>query len=49
MGDKKIHIFREVSFYNQFHSDEDVVVTVLRNGKEKDRYTDSEDGQRTGI
>ena len=35
MGNKKIHIFREVSFYNQFHSDEDVVVTVLRNGKEK--------------
>ena len=35
MGNKKIHIFREVSFYNQFHSNEDVAVTVLRNGKEK--------------
>ena len=44
MGNKKIHIFREVSFYNQFHSNEDVAVTVLRNGKEKDGHTDTEDG-----
>lgn len=35
MGNKKIHIFREVSFYNQFHANEDVVVTVLRDGKKK--------------
>lgn len=33
MGNKRIHIFREVSFYNQFHADEDVDVTVLRDGK----------------
>lgn len=33
MGKKSIHIFREVSFYNQFHANEDVDVTVLRDGK----------------
>ena len=30
MGNKKIHIFREVSFYNQFHSNEDVAVDVYK-------------------
>lgn len=33
MGNKNIHIFREISFYNQFHANEDIDVTVLRDGK----------------
>lgn len=34
MGDKKINVFREISYYNQFHQGEDVEVTYLRDGKE---------------
>lgn len=35
MGDKRIHIFREITYYNQFHQGEDVEVTYLRDGEEK--------------
>lgn len=35
MGDKKIHIFREISFYNQFHQGESVEVTYIRRGDTK--------------
>lgn len=34
MGDKKIHIFREISIYNQFHQGEDVKITYSRDGEE---------------
>ena len=33
IGDKKIHIFREVTSYNQFHQGEAAKVTYERNGK----------------
>lgn len=33
MGNKKIHIFREISAYNQFHQGETVEVAYERNGK----------------
>lgn len=32
MGDKRIHIFREISFYNQFHQEETVEVTFVHEG-----------------
>lgn len=35
LGDKKINIFREINFYNQFHQGEDVEVTYIHDGKEK--------------
>lgn len=35
MGDKKIHIFREITYYNQFHQGEDVEVTYLREGEKR--------------
>ena len=35
MGGKRIHLFREVSVYNQFHQGEEVAVTYRRNGEEK--------------
>lgn len=34
MGNKRIHIFREISAYNQFHQGETVDVTYERDGKE---------------
>lgn len=34
MGEKKIHIFRDISAYNQFHQGEKVDVTYVRDGKE---------------
>lgn len=34
IGDKKIHIYREISAYLQFHPDEDVVLTYERDGEE---------------
>ena len=33
MGSKKINLFREVNFYNQFHQGEDVEVTFIRDGE----------------
>lgn len=35
MGNKRIHIFREVSIYNQFHQGETVEVTYIRDGEKK--------------
>lgn len=35
MGDKKIHIFREISVYNQFHQGEEVEVIYRRDGEER--------------
>lgn len=35
MGDKKINLFREVTFYNQTHQSEDVEITYIRDGEEK--------------
>lgn len=54
MGDKKIHIFREISYYNQFHQGEDVEVTYLHDGKEKravlkPKYDEELGYYRTGI
>lgn len=34
IGDKKIHIYREISVYLQFHPDEDLVLTYERDGEE---------------
>ena len=34
IGDKNIHIYREISAYLQFHPDEDVVLTYERDGEE---------------
>ena len=34
IGDKNIHIYREISAYRQFHPDEDVVLTYERDGEE---------------
>ncbi len=34
MGEKKIHVFRDISAYNQFHQGEKVDVTYVRDGKE---------------
>lgn len=34
MGNKKIHIFREVSFFNQFHQGETFDLTYRRDGKD---------------
>lgn len=36
MGGKRIHIFREISIYNQFHQGEDVEITYSRGGE---KYT----------
>ena len=48
MGGKRIHLFREVSVYNQFHQGEEVAVTYRRNGEEKKE--DKELGyERLGI
>ena len=33
MGNKNIHIFREISVYNQFHQGETVDITYKRDGK----------------
>lgn len=33
MGDKKIHVFREISFYNQFHQGETVEITYVHDGE----------------
>lgn len=35
MGNKKINVFREISYYNQFHQGEDVEVTYVRDGKKQ--------------
>ena len=35
MGEKRIHIFREISIYNQFHQGEEVEVTYRRGNDEK--------------
>lgn len=35
MGGKKINIFREINFYNQFHQGEKVEVTYLHDGKKE--------------
>lgn len=35
MGDKRIHIFREISMYNQFHQGETTEITFLRDGEKK--------------
>lgn len=35
MDNKKINIFREITFYNQFHQGEEVDVTYMRDGKKK--------------
>lgn len=35
MGDKNIHIFREISIYNQFHQGESVQITYLHDGEKK--------------
>ena len=34
IGDKNIHIYREISAYLQFHPDEDVVLTYERDGEQ---------------
>ncbi len=34
IGDKKVHIYREISAYLQFHQDEDLVLTYERKGEE---------------
>lgn len=33
MGDKTVKVFREINFYNQFHQNEDVEVTYIRDGE----------------
>lgn len=35
MGDKKINIFREITFYNQFHQGEKTEITYIHNGEKK--------------
>ena len=35
LGDKKVHIFREISMYNQFHQGEEIEITYNHEGKEK--------------
>jgi len=35
MGGKRIHLFREITYYNQFHQGEDVEVEYLHNGEQK--------------
>lgn len=35
MGDKRVHVFREISMYNQFHQGEEVEITYRRDGREK--------------
>ena len=35
MGDKKINVFREVVYYNQFHQGETTEITYLHDGEEK--------------
>lgn len=34
MGDKSIHLFREITIYNQFHQGEKTEITFVRDGKE---------------
>jgi membrane-associated protease RseP (regulator of RpoE activity) len=36
MGGKRIHLFREITFYNQFHQGEQTEITYLRDGQ---KYT----------
>ena len=33
MGNKNIHIFREISYYNMFHHGDEVEITYIRDGK----------------
>ena len=35
MGDKKINIFREITFYNQYHQGEETEITYIHDGEEK--------------
>lgn len=35
MGDKRIHLYREIPIYNRFHQGEKVTVTYLQNGEKK--------------
>lgn len=35
MGDKRIHIFREISMYNQFHQGETTEITYIHDGEER--------------
>ncbi|MCR4956014.1 MAG: M50 family metallopeptidase [Lachnospiraceae bacterium] len=35
LGNKRIHLFKELAFYTYVHQDEDIDVTLLRDGKEK--------------
>ncbi len=35
LGNQKVHIFREISMYNQFHQGEEIEITYSHEGKEK--------------
>ncbi len=44
MGGKKINIFREITYYNQFHQGETVKVTYLHDGEKHYSDISTEDG-----
>ena len=49
MGDKKINIFREISFYNQYHQGEETTITFLHDGEEKTAILDPELDEELGY
>lgn len=54
MGNKKINIFREINFYNQFHQGEKVEVTYIHDGKKQTatltpKLDEEKDYYRIGI
>lgn len=44
MGGKKINVFREITYYNQFHQGETVKVTYLHDGEKHTADISTEDG-----
>lgn len=49
MGNKKINIFREISFYNQYHQGEETTITFLHDGEEKTATLDPELDEELGY
>ena len=49
MGNKKINIFREISFYNQYHQGEETIITFLHDGEEKTATLDPELDEELGY
>lgn len=54
IGGESVYVFREITYYNQFHQGEETEITYLRNGDEesvvvKPKYDEKQDYYRFGI